>query len=146
MTSLTSRGKKQVALRIFAALFVALLAGSVMLAPSAVAQSEDSGDDAQQEGGSSTTIVPPEEDSPAPAPSTTVPPVESPSFPSVLPPLAPSPTLSGELGGYSLPLPEGAFFELEESDRISGSDASGVVFGAGFACPDGGLCYSVGLF
>jgi len=80
MTSLTSHGKKQVALRIFAALFVALLAGSVMLAPSAVAQSEDSGNDAQQEGGSSATSVPPEEDSPAPAPSTTVPPVESPVF------------------------------------------------------------------
>jgi len=145
MTSLTSRGKKQVALRIFAALFVALLVGSVMLAPSAVAQSEDSEDDAQQEGGSSATSVPPEEDSPAPAPSTTVPPVESPSFPSVLPPLAPSPTLSGELGGYSLPLPEGAFFELEESDRISGSEGSGVFFGAGFVCPDGGLCYSAGF-
>jgi len=49
------------------------------------------------------------------------------------------------LGGYSLPLPEGAFFELEESDRISGSEGSGVVFVAGFACPDGGLCYSAGF-
>jgi len=49
------------------------------------------------------------------------------------------------LGGYSLPLPDGAFFELEESSRMSGSENSGVVFDAGFACPDGGLCYSVGF-
>ncbi len=64
-----------------------------------------------------------------------------PVFPVVEPADTVVPTASGELGGYLLPLPVGAYFGLTQSS----SDSSGRSFNSSFACSAEQSCYSVSL-
>jgi len=63
------------------------------------------------------------------------------AFPRVEPSASPDHTETGKLGGYPLPLPVGAYFDLEQTSH----SALGSAFSTSFVCPSGQTCAGVDL-